>query len=344
MKHRSVFIPLVVLFLFVSTVSVMGAPAGTRQVSFISGEQADITKIFLPLMLKSLPIIPTPTSTHTPTLTPTHTPTPTTTQAAKTPTPTHTRTPTSFPLTGILDDFNRGNEGPPPSTNWDIVQHGHAVLSQQCIGVDDADDNLSAWKTAYNTPIEAYLTIRSGPNESVFSFYMLHNYDAVANEDGYECWFDTRTGYDKLHICRVDNQVEAQLGDLIDISDIAINDSIGMSVQDGVIRAWWKPSGGSWTLLGERSDSTYDGPFYIIPETWALGIFDNLGGGTVGASTSISPSVSPSVNPKNIWMWAENHPKISIPILSAIFLLFFLHTSEVVPVIEKIVAAISKLT
>jgi hypothetical protein len=222
----------------------------------------------------------TPTPTRTQTLTPTRTQTlPPTTQATKTPTPTHTRIPIPFPLTGILDDFNRGNEGPPPSANWDIVQHGHVVLNQQCIGVDDSDDNLSAWNTSFNTPIEAYLTISSNPDESVFSIYMLHNYYQIPNEDGYECWFDTITN--KLHICRVDNQVETQLGSLINITGIAINDSVGMSVQNGVIQAWWKPSGGSWTLLGERSDSIYDGPYYIIPETWKLGIFDNFGGGTI---------------------------------------------------------------
>jgi len=162
------------------------------------------------------------------------------------------------------------------------------------VGVHSADDNLSAWKTLFNTPIEAYLTITSNPNDSVYAFYLLHDYRQLSNMDGYECWFDTRSGVDLLHIVRVDNQVEAQLGSLINISNIAINDSVGCSVQNGVIRAWWKPAAGSWTLLGERSDTTYNGPYFIIPETWALGTWDNFGGGTV---SSLSPTPASTATP-----------------------------------------------
>ena len=38
----------------------------------------------------------------------------------------------AFPTTGILDDFNRGNEGPPPSANWTTLVQGHKVVSNAC--------------------------------------------------------------------------------------------------------------------------------------------------------------------------------------------------------------------
>ncbi len=45
---------------------------------------------------------------------------------------------------------------------------------------------------------------------------------------------------------------------------------------------------------------------------------------------------------KNVVMWAEDHPKISIPIISAFVLLFVLHTAEIVPFVEKVATWIGK--
>src|SRR5436189_297727 len=41
--------------------------------------------------------------------------------------------PQNFPTTNILDDFNRSNQGPPPSSNWvsDGSPDGWKVLSNQ---------------------------------------------------------------------------------------------------------------------------------------------------------------------------------------------------------------------
>lgn len=190
----------------------------------------------------------------------------------------------TFPLTGILDNFNRSNEGPPPSSNWDIVQHGHVVSSNQA-NATETDDILSVWTAAtYDNP-EAYLTVAGADTASVYSFYLLRGYATVAAQDGYEAWFDLRTGYKVLHMCRVDNQEETQLDDLVDISDIATGDKVGCRLLNNVLSAWWQPAGGNWTLLAVRTDNTYTGqPYYIIPETWStVSPFDDFGGGEVPA-------------------------------------------------------------
>ena len=195
--------------------------------------------------------------------------------------PTATVSPDKFPLTGILDDFNRPDQGPPPGPNWDIVQVGHSVKNNQAVGTQ-VNDILSAWNKGAWSNLEGYLTIKSDPDEGVFSIYILQDYHTVALEDGYEVWFDTRAGYDVLHMVRVDNQQEMQLGALIDISKIGQGDSIGFRLRDGNLMAYWKPSGGSWTLLGTRTDHTYSGPFYLVPETWSTtSIFDDFGGGGI---------------------------------------------------------------
>ena len=126
------------------------------------------------------------------------------------------------------------------------------------------------------------MTIQSDPDEGVFSIYILQDYHKIELEDGYEVWFDTRAGYEVLHMVRVDNQNETQLGALIDISKIGKGDSIGFRLRDGNLMAYWKPSGGSLTLLGARTDHTYRGPFYLVPETWSTtSIFDDFGGGGI---------------------------------------------------------------
>ena len=46
----------------------------------------------------------------------------------------------AFPTTGLLDDFNRADEGPPPSASWSISYggpHGELkVSSNQCVVSD----------------------------------------------------------------------------------------------------------------------------------------------------------------------------------------------------------------
>jgi hypothetical protein len=216
----------------------------------------------------------TPNPSASPTISPSATLLPTVSPSASPP-------PDDFPLTGILDDFNRTNQGPPPSSNWDIVQVGHSVYNNEAIGTE-ATDILSAWKVAAWKNLEGYMTIKSDPDLGVFSIYILQDYKTVELADGYEVWFDTRTGYDVLHMCRVDKLKETQLGELIDISDIQTGDSIGFRLRDGKLMAYWKQSGSSWTLLGTRYDATYSGPFYLVPETWsATSTFDDFGGGDI---------------------------------------------------------------
>jgi hypothetical protein len=161
------------------------------------------------------------------------------------------------------------------------VQVGHSVKNHEAIGTE-VNDILSAWNVDAWDNLEGYMTIKGDPDEGVFSIYILQDYHHIDLEDGYEVWFDTRAGYEVLHMVRVDNQVEKQLGNLIDISAIGSGDSIGFRLRNGELTAYWKPSGGAWTLLGTRHDDTYSGPFYLVPETWSTtSIFDDFGGGGI---------------------------------------------------------------
>ena len=106
-------------------------------------------------------LTPTPTATATPTNTPTFTPTPTQTG---TPTSTPTFTPTvtftpssSFPATGILDDFNRANGG--IGSAWSGNTAGYTIASNQ-LSVDyHGSNNDIYWKNEpFGANQEAYVT------------------------------------------------------------------------------------------------------------------------------------------------------------------------------------------
>ena len=110
---------------------------------------------------------PTPSSTFTPTstLTPTNTETPaaTATQAPSlTPTPTASDTPTptptsssSFPVNGVLDDFNRSNGC--IGSNWGGQAAQYAIQTNQLKDVSDGDIYWNA--ASFGANQEAYVTL-----------------------------------------------------------------------------------------------------------------------------------------------------------------------------------------
>ncbi|MBN1453160.1 MAG: RHS repeat-associated core domain-containing protein, partial [Anaerolineales bacterium] len=87
-----------------------------------------------------------------PTLTPTFTPTPT-----DTPTPTATGTGSStFPSTGILDDFNRANGA--IGSNWGGEVSEYSINSN-ALDVLQSGSSLILWQTSYGPDQEAYVTL-----------------------------------------------------------------------------------------------------------------------------------------------------------------------------------------
>jgi hypothetical protein len=71
----------------------------------------------------------------------------------------------TFPTTPILDDFNRANEGPPPSANWSAYHaswgfgDGLEVVSNQCKG--NSYNLCGDWWSVetFGSDCEVYVTI-----------------------------------------------------------------------------------------------------------------------------------------------------------------------------------------
>jgi hypothetical protein len=109
----------------------------------------------------------------------------------------------AFPSTPILDDFNRSNEGPPPSSNWTSIYNGHVVASNHIRGYVYNDNNVSMWNASTFGPnIEAYAARK---NEYT-SLGVIGRLDASSN--GYWADFSEWSGY--ITIWRLDGGYATQ--------------------------------------------------------------------------------------------------------------------------------------
>lgn len=185
----------------------------------------------------------------------------------------------SFPTTGILDDFNRADEGPPPSASWGVkifpaqsglVVFGNTLTSESGIG-------SQVWNTQFGPDCEAYCEVADISTSTRFALF-LRLKDLDTSFDGYAV--EVNSSSPDLRIYRYDNAVSTLLGTAID-TVVEVGDSFGVQIVGNTISAYYKPAGGAWELLGQRTDNTY-------PNAGLIGLrafssialqLDNFGGG-----------------------------------------------------------------
>jgi hypothetical protein len=183
-----------------------------------------------------------------------------------------------FPANGILDGFNRQNQGPPPSASWKTLQHGHVVNSNRCVGVTENDDNVSQWNVRQFPANDAEMYITWPSSNCQVAFYMTDLVsDASGPNNGYQAWVENSN---TIHIIRMDAGVEITLGNLIH-QTFSSGDSFGFESLNGVLTVYRKPAGGNWVEIDHRYDSTYSHVIHLILETWSLIPVDDFGGGGV---------------------------------------------------------------
>lgn len=188
----------------------------------------------------------------------------------------------TFKTTGILDDFNRADEGPPPSASW-TTPTGHSGLSvntNQCAG--SGATNSGYWNpTTFGANAEAYATIAVLPgNSSVIGMIVrVLQPGSSTTFDGYGISFLQAAGTDSISIQRVDNGTGTTLGSTIS-QEISTNDILGILCRGSTISAW-RESGGVISELGNRTDTTYaagGNVLFVVQGT--TGRIDDCGGGT----------------------------------------------------------------
>lgn len=195
----------------------------------------------------------------------------------------------AFPTTGILDNFNRANAGT-LGANWSVYWSN---INWE-INSNAARGAAVAWfgnyynVATYGADAEVFITITQRPGADLELDVRIGGTPG-SSPNSYACVFnDGAAGTHRIY--RVSSGSGTVLGASFS-QTLAVGDSIGLEVIGSTIKAYYKPSGGSWTELASRTDTTHSGAGYLavsgLPDglgTSAI-IWDDFGGGTVVAGS-----------------------------------------------------------
>ncbi len=202
----------------------------------------------------------------------------------------------AFPTTGLVDQFNRANEGPPPSANWTTSTglNGLQVDTNQVRS--SSGTSFGFWNAAtFGPDSECYCTIPTkGANTQLCAVYVrLKDDSSFATLDGYTAFFTVVSGgnNDTITVQRIDNGVGTNLGSTI-TQEFSSGDALGMDMVVSTINVYYKSGAGAWTNVGNRSDSTYADAGHIgLAIAGTTYRVDDFGGGTRIASIAFEPIV-----------------------------------------------------
>ncbi len=193
----------------------------------------------------------------------------------------------TFPITPILDPFNRPNEGPPPSANWGSGPIGSgspglAVVSNTVQALTGAGSGY--WGTLFTADQECYLT--TGTFGLQISLWLRITDPNTATYDGYEARFNTAAN--SIAVWSYANSVGTELTPFLGWPvTLASGDGIGFRAVGNTLIGWHKPAAGSWTPVDSLTDSSIPGGGYIgllIIDVGASG--DDFGGGSLGGKAA----------------------------------------------------------
>jgi hypothetical protein len=199
----------------------------------------------------------------------------------------------TFPTTGILDNFNRADEGPPPSASWDwpvLGVNGAGVISNRMGGTAGTPGGrLAYWKTPFGPNCEVYFTVGVLPPDGSDFDIMLRgqSFGAAGVEntsaDAYISeWAYSAAGTDTLSVYRADNNVWTLLGAAINAEGMAVGLKQGFEIIGTTMQNYWD-TGSGWASVGTtRTDSTYQSAgFLAAGHGSTTARLDDVGGGTI---------------------------------------------------------------
>lgn len=194
----------------------------------------------------------------------------------------------SFPTTPILDNFNRTNEGPPPSASWaNSLNYGLKVVGNQMVQAQTNALCDSRYLTSYGQEAEVYVDLVSSvAGLSNQEFWLFTGLDYLGGTSFYAI-FDLTGPVVKLYDSGAFKSLKS--------FTFGVGDSVGLQItgtSNPVFHVWHKPSGGSWT---EVHTYTYTGGTsragLLAITSWGTNVFDNFGGGDVVGPVSTPVSI-----------------------------------------------------
>ena len=191
-----------------------------------------------------------------------------------------------FPTTPILDNFNRSDEGPPPSAQWTSFGFQGGQVSQNlCAGGSNfwLDLDFGANCEDYVTVVhrqedidEVTLFVRAGASDAGGGYGVLVIRDgALAHVYLQRFWLEILAG-----------PVEIEYND---------GDSFGLRAVGNVITAYYRPVGEDWQVIMQVEDGVYSEVGYMGIIAYSAYV-DDFGGGTYVPSTSVGEICGPDVS------------------------------------------------
>jgi hypothetical protein len=193
-----------------------------------------------------------------------------------------------FPTTGILDDFNRANQGPPPSASWaNFRPNGLIVQNQAVTGATQQVENKDHWAATPAADQEVYITIASIPDPNAGEYFeVLGRLDPVAYT-GYSV-YGGFVGVDGvMQIIRYDDEFNwTALATYLGLPKFT---KIGLQIIGDVLSAWYY-FGGAWVLAGSVTDNTYTGGKIglLISASNTFPVGEDFGGGSYAPCTPLT--------------------------------------------------------
>lgn len=192
--------------------------------------------------------------------------------------------PLLFPSAAILDNFNRANEGPPPSASWvNSLSQGLKVLNNTA--VPDTSGDGSSWNTSFAANQEAFLDLATqvpGNGDSINLGVRLQTASDYLS-DHYEVNARPAAGNDQYQVWKRAGGSWTQLGADIDLGgEVSTGDQIGIEANGTTITLYL--NGAS---QGTRTDSSVSGTGYLTVAVEAPSgeAIDDFGGGAVVAGS-----------------------------------------------------------
>lgn len=239
-----------------------------------------------------------------------------------------------FPTTGILDNFNRTNEGPLGTSSSGDVWNSSAIFSGTCrlrIISNQAEAQTSCTDYSqylstnnYGPNAASYVTLKSlqANDTRTVSLYNRLSSEGTTNAKGYKI----AVMANKIEVHRVHSSSTSVLLSTLTKTTVA-NDAVGFVVKGASspvsIEVWHKPSGNPWALVGTVSDNFSitppgDTAPYLASGKLGLELFEDAGGNTsivddFGGGTFNNPPVQVSLSsPSNNATGVSKTPQFQV--------------------------------
>lgn len=192
----------------------------------------------------------------------------------------------AFPSTSILDNFNRADEGPPPSSSWILAAEGAGgtkVVSNACAADLDGSPGYGTWGMAVGPDCEVWGvigTVGDGCrlNARSDATNVLAGYNLLLYQNVGSWWLSVR-------------RPGGSWTDDYAVPDPVSGSAFGMRLVGSDITLYYRDgSGGTWTLIQSLTDSENLTDGYIALFVDAFGTFDDFGGGAFAGGGAARPA------------------------------------------------------